>query len=470
MTNSILLRTLQKFDKKDLRALCELSTCGQFNRRPEVTRLCDYLAEQLPRYDASTLTPEKLFAAAFPSEIYDNKRLRHTMSFLLEVVREYLLISELKNDAATENVLICKALRRRGLDDLFEKEWDYATTMLEKSAQHDAPWHLAQFQIWQEKIESITPHERSKRLDMRPLQNHLTVYYLSEMLRFAVSALTHKAVSGQGFDEETLQAALDLAATSDWLSYPTIAVYYSGCRALLEPTNAAHFTALKAAVAQHSEKLSSTEQRTMYLLCINYCIQQMNRGERQYISEAFDLYKVALKRDLLAENGYLTGFTYKNIIRVGTALGEHDWVKDFFENKKTALHPREREQLYQYNKAYLFFQKGDYAQAMPMLQQLDLDDRLNLLDARRMLLRSYFELQEWKALESLLGSFGTYLQRQKDLGYHREMYLNLVRFTQKIMDLKQQSRVLPKVLADLRIAIEGEKQVAERAWLLEQLG
>jgi tetratricopeptide (TPR) repeat protein len=293
---------------------------------------------------------------------------------------------------------------------------------------------------------------------------------LSEMLRLAVSALTHKAVSGQEFDLDTLHAALDLAATGDWLWHPTISVYYNGCRALLEPADAARFADLKAAVDLHSENLSITEQRYMYLLCINYCIQQMNRGERTYIREAFDLYKVALSRDLLAESGHITGFTYKNIIRVGTALGEHIWVQDFFEKQRNSLHPREREQLYQYNKAYLFFQKGDYAQAMPMLQQLDLDDRLNLLDARRMLLRSYFELQEWKALESLLGSFGTYLQRQKDLGYHREMYLNLVRFTQKIMDLKQQSRVVPKILADLRNAIEEEKQVAERAWLLEKLG
>ena len=47
---------------------------------------------------------------------------------------------------------------------------------------------------------------------------------------------------------------------------------------------------------------------------------------------------------------------------------------------------------------------------MPLLQQLE------------------YELGEFKAPGSLLTSFTAYLRRQKDLGYHRELNLNLVRY------------------------------------------
>ena len=98
------------------------------------------------------------------------------------------------------------------------------------------------------------------------------------------------------------------------------------------------------------------------------------------------------------------------------------------------LHPRERDNLYYYNLAYLRFQQRDYAGAMPLLQQVDLEDPLNNLDARRMLLRSYYELGEWDALESLLHSFGAYLRRQKNLGYHRNTNENLIHYTKKLLD------------------------------------
>ncbi|MCB0575836.1 MAG: hypothetical protein KDC61_14860, partial [Saprospiraceae bacterium] len=131
------------------------------------------------------------------------------------------------------------------------------------------------------------------------------------------------------------------------------------------------------------------------------------------------------------------------------------------------LHLRERDNLYRYNLAYLRFQQRDYASAMPLLQQVDLEDPLNNLDARRMLLRSYYELGEWSALESLLQSFSAYLRRQKNLGYHRVTNENLILFTKKLMDRDRRDRA---AAAALRTAIDATPDVAERAWLLEQLG
>ena len=52
-----------------------------------------------------------------------------------------------------------------------------------------------------------------------------------------------------------------------------------------------------------------------------------------------------------------------------------------------------------------------------------------------MLLRIYFELGEYDALESLLDSFATYLRRQQDLGYHREHYRNLIHFVRRLLNI-----------------------------------
>lgn len=478
MTESFLLYTLRRLDAKELRALCRVVQCEAFNRRPEVSRLCDYIAGQVSAAQsrrsmpeeslARALEPERLFAAAFPGQPYENRALRHTMSYLLDVTRRYLALTDMESSPADSQFYLCRALRRRGLDELLTHEWNRADNRLHEASERDARWHFDRYDLHQERLEVRAPRERSATLDLQPLHNHLTVFYLSEMLRHACSALTHQAIGAQPYDKNLLQTVLNLAETGNWLAeYPAVALYYHLCRALLEPEQPAHFESWKTVLAENTGQFSPVELRGLHLLGINYCIRRMNSGDKVFVREAFELYRSGLEKELLAESGWLSGFTYKNIIRIGTALGEHVWVREFFEKYKTALHPRERDALYRYNLAFLFFQKQDFARAMPLLQQLDLEDRLNLLDARRMLLRSYYELGEHKALESLLTSFGAYLRRQKDLGYHLDLNLNLVRFTRKLIETRPGNK---KALEKLREQISATEQVAEKAWLLDKVG
>lgn len=467
MTESFLLYTLRRLSAKDLKALCQLVRCDAFNRREEVARLYEYVAEQLQNQAApKNLSQECLFAATFPGKTYDNRALRHTMSYLLEVVRRYLALAEMESTSADQHYYLCRALRQRGLDEMLTWEWNRAANQMSTVPARDARWHFDQYDLHQEQLEALAPRERSASLDLQPLHNHLTVFYLSEMLRHACSALTHTAIGAQPYDEALLEAVLQLTEQGSWLAeHPPVALYYHLCRAFREPEETAHFEAWKQVLADSAGQFSPPELRGIFLLGINYCIRRMNSGQKAFIREAFELYRAGLEKNLMAENGWLSGFTYKNIIRIGTALGEHEWVRGFFEQYKNALHPREREALYRYNLAFLFFQKQDFANAMPLLQQIELEDRLNLLDARRMLLRSYYELGEYKALDSLLTSFGAYLRRQKDLGYHQELNLNLVRYTRRLLEIRPGDK---KTLKKLSEEVAGTDKLAEKTWLLSK--
>ena len=116
--------------------------------------------------------------------------------------------------------------------------------------------------------------------------------------------------------------------------------------------------------------------------------------------------------------------------------------------------------------AYLYFQEGNYAEAMPLLQQVQFRDTLNNLDSRRLLLRSYYELGEFDALDSLLDSFSTCLRRQKRLSYHRKNYQNLIRVVRKML---RSNLVEKSVRARLYDDVRGTPVIAEREWLLELL-
>lgn len=463
MSEPLLVRILKRLSPTERRAVTDFSRLPIINRRPEVTRLADYLAEKLGKPSAQALSAERLFAAACPGEPFDAARLRHIQSYLLDVLRRYLAFTEWQSEPGAEQSALVRALRRRELDGQFEKEWENRGEALEKSPLRNARYHLQRYEWLYEQLEQTTKRQRAAGIELRPLPDELTAFYLAEMLRHACLALTHQAVAGATYRFEALEAVLAALSDPELTGKPAVSVYLHAYRALLPGSTAEDFEKLKARLDEHTGRFADAEMRGLYLLAINACIRRMNAGQREYVREAFGLYRAALENGFLLENGVLSGFTYKNILRLAAALGEHAWAETFLETYHSALHARERDNLYRYNRAFLYFQQHDYARAMPLLRQVDFDDPLNSLDARRLLLRSYFELGEWDALDALLHSFATYLRRQKNLGYHRATNEKLLFFVRKLLEISQADRPGRQ---RLRAELESLSDVAERAWLL----
>jgi hypothetical protein len=116
--------------------------------------------------------------------------------------------------------------------------------------------------------------------------------------------------------------------------------------------------------------------------------------------------------------------------------------------------------------ATFYFKKKDYTLAMNFLQNVEFDDVLHNLDARRMLLCIYYDLAEFEALEAHLEAFKIYLYRQKDLGYHRENCLNLIRYTRRLLQLDFSNELEINKLAT---EIKETTRLVETWWLLEKL-
>ncbi len=103
---------------------------------------------------------------------------------------------------------------------------------------------------------------------------------------------------------------------------------------------------------------------------------------------------------------------------------------------------------------------------MPILQTIEFSDVLHNLDARRMLLIMYYDLGEFTVLDALLESFKTYTTRQTQLDYHRESYLNLIKFVKKLLFLPSMNKQEKEQFVQ---DIKDCPSLAERNWLLEQV-
>ena len=88
------------------------------------------------------------------------------------------------------------------------------------------------------------------------------------------------------------------------------------------------------------------------------------------------------------------------------------------------------------------------------------------LNAKTILLKVYYELDEIKVLESLLESMRAYLQRKKVVGIQKALYKNMLKYTKKLLKVNPYSRAQKD---KLKAEIEAAKPLTEKAWLLKQL-
>ena len=234
-----------------------------------------------------------------------------------------------------------------------------------------------------------------------------------------------------------------------------------------EPKVESHFFKLKEQLLKHLQLFPTQELKGLFIVAINYCIRQMNKGEDRFTKEIFDLYKEGLNLGVFIEKQEISRFTYKNIVSTGLKLREFDWTKTFINEYASFLAIEHRQTNLDYNLAKYYYMTTAYEDAMQLLLTLQSDDLSINLGSRVTLLKIYYELGEWSPLESLVDSFGAFVRRNKAMSeYYIKSFKNLLRFVQKFLnynfyDAKEREK--------LRLAIQTEEGLPERDWLLERI-
>ena len=467
MYNSRLLEIFLCLNKKELRELRKFVNSPFHNQRQDVIELFEYLVRTTRNTLPDSLSKEKVFRVLYPKESYEEKKIRYTMSFLFKVIQSFLSYQEFTNDPLLNQKATLQAIRKKRTARLFEKAYLNAQEVLEKSPFRHQSYHLNAYQVQEERYLFNSTQNRSTPLGLAAASKQLDRFYVSNKLKHTALALAHQQVNQSDFSPDFLEEVLQKVEGKkmDWQE-PAIVLYYHCVKMLTASDAVPHFMTLRQLLQQHHHQFPLPELREIYTFALNFCIKRLNAREGYFNREAFELYQEGLAQDVFFENGMLSRFNYKNIVALGLGLEEFDWVALFIENYKSKLDKKFRESAYYFNLALLHYKRQNYTEAMELLQKVGTDDVLNNLNARRMLVRIYFDQEQFDPLYSLLDSFQNYIYRKKELGYHRELYLNFIKFTRRLLQKEQYST--PQ-LAKLQAEIEATKNVAEKNWLLGQL-
>lgn len=465
MDNSFFIQILNKIPEQEYYKLQQFLKSDFHNHRPDIVSLFGFW-RHWRESGATDFDKQAAFRCVYPDRPYDADQMNLCQRYLLEVVEEYLAFSEWRSDRYQYRLSLLRALRKRDMHPHFERQTRRLARELDSDRQRHAGHYLLSYQLQNEVFEYRIVSRRHWQDNLPDIVLSLGHFFALENLRWTGLVAALRLRSGAELPEPPFsQAVLGWSGQADRPA--ALQAQHYATQMMMHPDDTASFEALTALLPQCVGLFPPSQCRDLYMTAINHCIRRQNKGDRSYTHRALELYRQALAQHILLENGAMPRYTYHNINALAHLAGESQWAMQFLESAKALLPPADREVTYRYNVAICYFRQKDYPRTLDLLRDIDADDVFTQLDIRRMLVRAYFELGEWLALDSLLSSFKTYLLRQQGLGYHRDSYLNFVKYTRKVVNARWQA---PAKRKKLQAAMQGLTQLAEKEWLLEKTG
>lgn len=461
MEKSSLFHLLRSLPAPELREVRKFLQSPFFNQRQDVIDLFEYLAGNgVPKKEAAWQT---LFSPA----PFDLQKIRLLMSYLHTLLEQYISVKEQLSNPIDAKLHLLIGYRKRGMSEVFNRVYKETEQRLDLHPLRNAQYHDWRYRLQWEAHQLAYPQNPTDVSRLPDLLHTADALYLSQKLRLGCLLAAHQTVY-QSTTPETkdMDELVTRAERDGFAALPAVAIFLHCYRMLRYADEEQHFQQFKLLLLQQSGQFSPEEMHGFYILAVNYCIRQLNTGGERFFSEALLLYKEGLAKGYLFENGQLSRFSYHNIVAAGLQSGELDWVRYFIQEFKNRLEKRYRESSFSFNLARLEYAQKRYGSVLELLQKANYRDPLLNLAAKTLLLKTYYETDEYDLLQSHLDAMRNYLHRKRVIGYHRTNYLNIIRYTEKITRLNPLDK---KAVVLLRQAIEQEEVLTEKGYLLKAI-
>ena len=470
MQNLKLVSVLEQFSKVEQNRFRKYLCSPYFNANQDLIDLFDLIAGRGNGNGSADQewTREGLWARLNPDKPYDDVRMRKYFSDLLKLFEGYIAQEAYQENPLHQATYLMEAVIRRKLNKLYNTTLRSARRLSDQQQYRPANYYFHQYLI--EKHYYLLNRSLGKRdaaTNVEEIANNLDRFYLAEKLKYYCEVLSQQYRLSVEYEILFLEEITAHIRRYNYDEVPPIAVYFQIYLALTESDNEEHYFKLKELLAKYGLEFPKDEALDIYAFAINYCTRKINKGNQQFLREYFDLYKDLLEKNILIVDGKMEPYLFHNIVVVGLRLGEMAWIEQFIRDYQFYLPEGQRENTVSFNMARLYFYQRDHDMVIETLRHVEYEDVVINLNAKTLLLQTYFEIDEIEPLYSLMESFRAYLNRHKDISSRRrKSFLQFIRFVKKL------TRIMPgdkKQIEALREELRSSRGVASSQWIAEKI-
>lgn len=468
MHKSQLVQILRTFTKKEIRDFKKWLRSPYHNQRKDVYDLFLYLFKNDNLHKENKLIKEYIYPYLFSSEPYDDAKIRQTIHFLFKAIEEFLVTTEMTRDNIQKKIIWSRVLREKGLVEYAQKQLNIVKNNIEsKHHFYSFEHHFNKYLLTNELYDTAIVNKRNAQEELENIIDAIDKVFIAERLFRVCIQLSSPNTSLKEDDAVFVEAIIAHLQNDETLLNDQAVKMYFLIYKVLKDNNYDEFLDLKTHLFDFGNNFDQFLIDDIFLIAINYCTRQMNKGRKEYIQEAFSLCKTGIEKKYLISQDQIERYFFRNFVSIGINAREFNWVENFIIDYQQYLDEQHRESYVNFCFGLLYSKSGQYDKAITYLAQFEPDDVLLNLNSKLQLIKIYYQLDEVYALESLIESSKVYLRRKKDIGdNYRLLYKNLLKFTQKLLRVNPYDK---SKKAKLRKEIEAANPLIEKQWFLEQL-
>ncbi len=428
-----------------------------------------------PRFHPARLKKEIVHQRLFPNEAYSKVRLEKLMSKLFQKVQTFIHLQyspTLKEELHQQRAL-AKFYQIKKLDSLLQSTMKRLQQILQTETQEDREHYHHSFLVENDILEQEGLfNTRRGDLNIPATLFHLDRYYLLSRLEYTCMLLAQFRFQSPATvqqEEALIQQMLPLTQLLSDYNSPSIKIYQMAFRLLQDIDNPKYYEALKTEMTLYQSALSAEQEKALHAICRNYCIFHFNKGQKSFLPETFQRYRMDLEKGLLFYQNGLLPSTIKNLVDLGLRMEKHQWVEELLHDYRHRItgtkHP---DDIYRFNKADILFRTQQKTKALQFLSY-QFEDIYYKIAAKRMELKILYDTQA-DQLDDKMDAFKIYIFRhsKKKLDKNHQTannnFINTLRQIRNPLSFRN-----PQRIARLTQKIDQQKTISEKGWLLDKI-
>lgn len=419
MRKSKFFELLSTFNKKQKQ---ELSKLINQNEDEGLIVLFNYLSKQISiKVDDSLISREYVLKNLYKNKI-EEKKLQKLLNDGVKLCEWIIIKQNIENDQFAQQLILAEYYQKHKLDKYFNQQ--IQTTKEEINLNKETSYHyfylyrLEHLSIEQELITNL------RRIDYSNLSNYLNEFYEIEQLK--------------------IKCVTNISLNNDLRSLPPKSLLYKqyyNCYTLLMSDTEEEYMKFWGELLLVANKIEKKDLGLIANIYYSFCINQLNKNNTAFYMHLLNAYTFGLDNNtLFEENGLLLPSHFKNIVTISLRLNKLDYAYEFVNQYKSYLPTENKEDVYSYNLAHIYFYQQKYDDVLTLLVKTKFTDVFYKLSSRVLLIKTYAELSFLNhkyndVLDSSLNAFKKYIYTNKEINESYEVsYKNFYKIINKILN------------------------------------
>jgi tetratricopeptide (TPR) repeat protein len=218
--------------------------------------------------------------------------------------------------------------------------------------------------------------------------------------------------------------------------------------------------------------LSIAEKSSRFHYIIDYCLWQLKWGNANFLRETFSHFVEGLEKKLYqsdSKDADIGLIFFRNFVIIGLAAKKYDYVEKFINDYGNEIKGEMKDDTLALSYAMLYYEKKEYDKSLDCLNKVSSSFGLFKLSTKHILIKIYYETEQYDSFFSLLDTYKHYLKNEKIISsLIRAYHTNFLNYLTILIRIK--SSGLTDDLLQIKNEIKHNENMDYRhkLWLIEK--